>query len=85
MDRERRHAAFPGIESTPGVSGGEPCIVRTRIPIWVLVRARQLGTDEADLLKAYPSLRSEDLANARAYYRSHLEEIEQQIRQNEAE
>jgi len=22
--------AFPGIESTPGVCGGEPCIVRTR-------------------------------------------------------
>jgi uncharacterized protein (DUF433 family) len=25
--------AFPGIESAPGVCGGEPCIVRTRIPI----------------------------------------------------
>lgn len=25
---------FPGIETTPGVAGGEPCIVRTRIPIW---------------------------------------------------
>ena len=24
--------AFPGIESTPGVCGGEPCIVPTRIP-----------------------------------------------------
>ena len=44
--------AFPGIESTPGVCGGEPCIVRTRIPVWVLVRAKQLGTGEADLLKA---------------------------------
>jgi hypothetical protein len=32
--------SFPGIESTPGVAGGEPCIVRTRIPVWVLVRAR---------------------------------------------
>jgi hypothetical protein len=44
--------AFPGIESTPGVSGGAPCIVRTRVPIWVLVQARRLGTSEADLLKA---------------------------------
>ncbi len=26
--------AFPGIESTPNVCGGEPCIVRTRIPVW---------------------------------------------------
>ncbi|MGQ9628291.1 MAG: DUF433 domain-containing protein [Anaerolineae bacterium] len=29
--------AFPGIESNPDVCGGEPCIVRTRIPVWVLV------------------------------------------------
>ena len=28
--------AFPGIESVPGGCGGEPCIVRIRIPVWVL-------------------------------------------------
>ena len=27
---------FPGIESRPGVCGGEPCVVRTRIPVWLL-------------------------------------------------
>jgi uncharacterized protein (DUF433 family) len=76
--------AYPGIESTPGVSGGEPCIVRTRIPVWVLVRARELGTSEADLLRAYPTLRAEDLANAWSYARAHKDEIEQQIHDNEA-
>lgn len=75
--------AFPGVESDPAVCGGEPCIVRTRIPVWVLVRARQLGASEADLLRAYPTLRAEDLANAWAYFRAHREEIEQQIRENE--
>jgi uncharacterized protein (DUF433 family) len=75
--------AFPGIESTPDVMGGEPCIVRTRIPVWLLVRARQLGTDEGDLLKAYPTIRAEDLTNAWAYYRSHKKEIEKQIKENE--
>jgi uncharacterized protein (DUF433 family) len=75
--------AFPGIESLPDVSGGEPCIVRTRIPVWVLVRAKQLGTSEAELLRSYPTLRAEDLANAWAYYRGHHDEIEQQIRDNE--
>ena len=75
--------AFPGIESTPGVCGGEPCIVRTRIPVWVLARARQLGTSEADLLRCYPTLRAEDLANAWAYVRAHRDEIEQEIRENE--
>lgn len=76
--------AFPGIESDPSVSGGEACIVRTRIPVWLLVQARRLGTNESDLLRSYPTLRAEDLANAWAYYRSHREEIEQQITDNEA-
>jgi uncharacterized protein (DUF433 family) len=76
--------SFPGIESRPDVSGGEPCIVRTRIPVWVLEQARRLGTTEADLLRAYPVLRAEDLANTWAYVRSHREEIEAEIRDNEA-
>src|SRR5215470_15727067 len=73
--------AFPGIESTPGVCGGEPCIVRTRIPVWLLEQARRLGVSEADLLEAYPSLRAEDLANTWAYVRAHGAEIEEQIRE----
>ena len=76
--------AFPGIEVTEGVCGGEPRIVRTRIPVWLLVQARCLGASEADLLRNYPTLRAEDLANAWAYWRAHREEIEQQIRENEA-
>lgn len=75
--------SFPGIESTPGVSGGEARIIRTRIPVWILERARQLGTSEADLLRCYPTLRAEDLANAWAYVRSHREEIERDRRENE--
>lgn len=75
--------AFPGIDITPDVCGGEPCIVRTRIPVWVLVQSRRLGVSEADLLHAYPTLRAEDLANAWAYSRTHRDEIEQQIRENE--
>ena len=76
--------AFPGVESVPGVSGGEPCVLRTRIPIWLLVQARHLGTSEADLLSAYPTLRAEDLANAWAFYRAHTDEIDRQVEENEA-
>jgi uncharacterized protein (DUF433 family) len=76
--------AFPGIERTPGVAGGEPCLVRTRIPVWVLVQARKLGSSESEILRAYPSLRAEDLANAWAFYDAHKAEIEQQIFENEA-
>jgi uncharacterized protein (DUF433 family) len=75
--------AAPCIENNPEVCGGAPCIVRTRIPVWVLEQARRLGTSEADLLRCYPSLRAEDLTNAWAYVRSHPAEIEQQIRENE--
>jgi uncharacterized protein (DUF433 family) len=75
--------SFPGIESTPGVCGGEPCIVRTRISVWVLEQARRQGVSEADLLRSYPTLRAEDLANAWAYVRAHREEIDRQIRENE--
>jgi len=76
--------AFPGIESDPAICGGEPRIVRARIPVWLLEQARRLGTSEAELLRAYPTLRAEDLVNAWAYVRGHPGEIEQQIRENEA-
>ena len=75
--------AFPGIEGMPGVCGGEACVVRTRIPIWVLEQARRMGSSEADLLRCYPTLRADDLANAWAYVRSHREEMEQEILENE--
>jgi uncharacterized protein (DUF433 family) len=76
--------AFPGIESSPDICGGEPRIVRTRIPVWVLEQARRLGTSEAELLRIYPTLRADDLTNAWAYVSSHRDEIEQDIRENEA-
>lgn len=75
--------AFPGVESNPNVCGGKPCIIRTRIPVWVLIQAKKLGTSEADLLSCYPTLRAEDLTNAWAYYRNYRDEIEDQIRKNE--
>lgn len=75
--------AFPGIENTPGVCGGDPCIVRTRIPVRALENYRRLGLSDADILRAYPSLRAEDLANAWAFVRAHKTEIDQQIRENE--
>jgi len=60
---------YPGIDNLEGVCGGDPCITRTRIPVWILERARRMGMSEGDLLKSYPTLRAEDLANAWAYVR----------------
>ena len=75
--------AFPGIESRAEVCGGEPCLVRTRIPVWLLERARQLGASDETLLQCYPTLGAEDLSNAWAYVRSHREEIDRQVLDNE--
>ncbi len=76
--------AVPGIDTDPGVCGGEACIARTRIPVWLLARARRLGASEAALLQAYPSLRAEDLVNAWAYAKLHSSEIEELITAHEA-
>lgn len=74
---------FAGIDSSPSVCGGDACIARTRIPVWLLERYRRLGVNERDLLDSYPTLRAEDLANTWAYARVHAAEIEQQIERNE--
>jgi uncharacterized protein (DUF433 family) len=75
--------SFAGIESAPNVCGGTACIVRTRIPVRVLENARRQGVTESELLQDYPALTAQDLANAWAYVRSHREEIEREIIENE--
>jgi len=74
---------WPGIEKTPGVVGGDACIVRTRIPVWALENYRRLGWSEAQILQNYPTLRAVDLVNAWAYADAHQEEIDRAIRENE--
>ena len=75
---------FPGIDSDPAVCGGEACISRSRIPVWLLVQARDQGLSEAELLRSFPTLRAEDIVNAWSYYRAHRDEIERAIHDNEA-
>jgi len=70
--------------SQQGVAGGAACIARTRIPVRILEQARRLGSREADILLAYPTLRAEDLVNAWAYVRLHRDEIDREIEQNES-
>lgn len=72
-----------GIESTPGICGGDPRISGTRIPVWLLEQARRLGAREADLLLDFPGLRAADLVNAWSFVASHPDEITAQIRANE--
>ncbi|MEC4985940.1 MAG: DUF433 domain-containing protein [Oscillatoria sp. PMC 1068.18] len=75
--------SWEGIEKTPGVCGGEARIAKTRIPVWVLVEARQLGYSDADLLTSYPTLKAQDLANAWMYAEAYADEIKLAIERNE--
>jgi uncharacterized protein (DUF433 family) len=75
--------AWPGIEKTTNVLGGEACIVRTRIPVWALENYRRLGWSEAKILENYPALRAADLVNTWAYVDAHQEEINRVIKENE--
>jgi len=71
-----------GITKTINVCGGDACIAETRIPIWVLANARNLGISESQLLYDYPTLTASDLANAWIYGQANPDEIATAIREN---
>ncbi len=76
-------SGFAGIEKTEGVMGGAACIRQTRIPVWLLEQARRQGVSEVDLLRNYPQLTAQDLANAWDYVNAHKTEIEEAIAAND--
>jgi uncharacterized protein (DUF433 family) len=73
------------VQKTPGVCGGEACIRRTRVPVWVLIRHMQIGHTESDVLVDYPGLTRADLDAAWAYYRDNTAEVEDVIAAQERE
>ena len=72
-----------GITKQVDVCGGSACIAGTRIPVWVLVNARNIGISESALLYDYPTLTATDLANAWVYADVHTVEIADEIRSNQ--
>ena len=76
---------FPGIEHVSDIMGGVACVVRTRIPVWLLEQTRRVGAMDADLLRAYPSLRASDLTNAWSYVLAYPAEIGAAIAENDAD
>ena len=74
---------YSGISIRPDVCGGEPCIIGTRIPVWLLERARQSGMSDKEILDEYGTLNADDLANAWAYVSANASDIDRQIVGNE--
>lgn len=75
---------WPGIERHDDVCGGDACIVRTRIPVWLLEQMRRLGLTEQEILRDYPTLNREDILNAWSFARSHPAEMNEAIADNQA-
>ncbi len=72
------------IRKTPDVIGGDACIRKTRIAVWMLVESRKLGMTDEEIRTRYdPPLSQDDLDAAWEYYQQNREEIEQAIRENE--
>jgi uncharacterized protein (DUF433 family) len=83
VDKLRTPQAGANIQKTPNVCGGAACVRSTRIPVWILVQARELGNSDGEILENYPMLSSADLDNAWEYAGLNSTEIEQAIREND--
>ncbi len=47
--------------------GGNACIDKTRIPVWLIESYRRQGWSDAELLDFYPHLNAADFVNVWAY------------------
>lgn len=73
------------VQKTPGVCGGRACVRNTRITVWGLVSARRLGASDEQLLEGIVGLTPDDLVAAWDYYQRHPSEIDEDVRENEAD
>ena len=73
------------VQKTPGVCGGRACIRNSRITVWGLVNSRRLGATDEQILQNIVGLTPEDLQAAGDYYGEHPAEIDEDIRDNEAD
>jgi uncharacterized protein (DUF433 family) len=71
------------ISKKPDRCGGDACVRDTRITVWGLIRYRQLGLSDAEILRAVQGLTPADLETASEYAAANPEEIERAIRENE--
>lgn len=73
------------VQKTPGVCGGRACIRNSRITVWGLVNSHRLGATDAQILENVVGVTPADLQAAWDYYREYSAEIDEDIRDNEAD
>ena len=80
-----RTLPIDGIERTGSLRRGRLYRGHDVYPVWVLEGYPDASAwTEAKLLASYPTLRAADLVHAWAYVDAHRQEIDEEIRQNEA-
>jgi uncharacterized protein (DUF433 family) len=67
---------FDRITVNPEQMGGVPCLRGLRIPVATIVGMVAEGTSEAEILRAYPDLKKEDIREALRYAAEAVKERE---------
>ncbi len=67
----------------PGVMGGDACLTKTRIPVWLLVSYQQQGMSDGQILEGYPDLTATDLVAVWAYANVYADEVEAALQAQE--
>ena len=87
IDNRHSDAAFPDmpqltrITRDPAVMGGKPCIRGMRVTVGTVVGLVAAGRTRDEILREYPYLEAEDIAEALAYAAWRAEEVEVSLRQ----
>ena len=71
------------VRSSPGLMGGDACIRNTRIPVWLIVRLKQLGFSDDKIIANYPILTASDLIATWDFYATNSERVESERRSHE--
>jgi uncharacterized protein (DUF433 family) len=76
-------ATYRYVTRTPGVCGGRAILRGTRVPVRAVAGFHKLGLSGEETLAALPHLTPAQVYEALSYYYDHVDEIEQEIRENQ--
>ena len=85
MGRRHSSAKYPNIVRDSEVQGGDPTIIGTRIPVWVVAAAWRINPDMAELCQGYPMLTPDLVEEALAFADENRAEIEAALKANDVE
>lgn len=71
------------VTSTPGVCGGKPCIVGTRVRVWDIAVRAQAGESADEILTHFSHLTLADIHAALAHYYDNRQAIDEQAADDE--